>query len=104
MKQHGGISEPHKVLSKFMLSNLDSFIQTDCGNGIIAYGRRRRDTATNAKLYEEMPLYTLLAVYSPKLIPSSLLSASETNGKILIGVEGKCEPGCGLEYFSVKYV
>jgi hypothetical protein len=51
-----------------------------------------------------MPLYTLLAVYSPKLIPSSLLSASETNGKILIGVEGKCEPGCGLEYFSVKYV
>lgn len=70
---------------------------TDCGNGIIAYGRRRRDTA-NAKLYEEMPLYTLLAVYSPKLISSSLLSASETNGKILIGVEDT--PGSVCIYFG----
>jgi hypothetical protein len=50
-----------------------------------------------------MPLYTLLAVYSPKLIPSSLLSASETNGKIIIGVEGKCEAGDHLECFSVRY-
>jgi len=52
-----------------------------------------------------MPLYTVLAVYSPKLIPSSLLSASETNGKIVIGVmEGKYKVRCDLKYFSLKSV
>ncbi|XP_023726058.1 uncharacterized protein LOC111874636 isoform X2 [Cryptotermes secundus] len=60
---------------------------TDCGNGIISYGRRRREAITSATLYEEMPLEMSLKVYSPQLIPSSLLSASETNGKILVGVE-----------------
>jgi len=52
-----------------------------------------------------MPLYTMLAVYSPKLIPSSLLSASETNGKILIGVmEGMCKVQCDLKCFSASYM
>lgn len=92
MKQCGEKNKLHNFLSKFTLNKLDCFIQTDCGNGITSYGRRRRDTATNAQLYEEMPLYTMLAVYSPKLVPSSLLSASDTNGKIVIGVmEGECE-------------
>jgi hypothetical protein len=41
-----------------------------------------------------MPLEMSLKVYSPQLLPSSLLSASEENGKILIGIEGK--QGCGF--------
>ncbi|XP_021915438.1 uncharacterized protein LOC110827621 isoform X2 [Zootermopsis nevadensis] len=71
---------------------------TDCGNGIVAYGRRRREIATNATLYEEMPLQTALAVYSPQLLPSSLLAASEANGKIIIGIEDA--PGSVCVYFG----
>jgi hypothetical protein len=40
-------------------------------------------------LYEEMPLQRALAVYSPQLLPSTLLAASEANSKIIVGIEIK---------------
>ncbi|PSN45520.1 hypothetical protein C0J52_13172 [Blattella germanica] len=72
--------------------------RTDCGNGIVAYGRRKREFETNATLYQEMPLETAIIVRSPQLLPSSLLSAGDANGKIVVGLEDA--PGSICVYYG----
>lgn len=57
--------------------------ETYCGNED-EYGRIKRHYITNATLYEEMPLQTAIVVHTPQTLPSSLISADDTNGKIIV--------------------
>ncbi|KAJ9601655.1 hypothetical protein L9F63_000188, partial [Diploptera punctata] len=71
----------------------------DCGVEEREYGRIKRHFETNATLYEEMPLQTAIVVRSPQLAPSSLISADNTNGKIIIaGIDDA--PGSVCVYYG----
>ncbi|KAJ4450316.1 hypothetical protein ANN_01736 [Periplaneta americana] len=73
----------------------DTCPRVDCGNGIFAYGRRKRESAGNGT---EMPLQTTLIVHSPQLLPSSLIQGPDTNGRIIVGIEDT--PGSVCVYFG----
>lgn len=49
-------------------------LQTDCGNGVISYGRKRR----SLDVYEEVPLQLAIIVHSDNStsIPNPVLQAS----------------------------
>lgn len=73
----------------------DTCPPVDCGNGIVAYGRRKRESAGNGT---EMPLQTTLIVHSPQLLPSSLIHGPDSNGRIIVGIEDT--PGSVCVYFG----
>lgn len=71
-------------ISKNSIKLMSYYFQTDCGAGIPEYARAKRNFESDATLYEEMPLQTAIIVRSPESHPSSLISANDLNGKIIV--------------------